>query len=505
MNLGRRKKPAAPQAVPAPAPSAAPPPTERRQNPIVKYLTDSYNGIYKILLEPNMPSKTTVALLVVGLLLGLLWGYGLAPIEFAGANPHRLNQSARDQWVLMAAGNFDRLFYDEAETARLLAQIEDPAGTVARLLQSESLTPSDREALLRIQPIAQNVVGTPAPADPGFFGNLLSGLIIPLLIVLIGTPIVVVVWRLFIYGNVVAPIVQRVREIRDPDLRARNEANRAELKRLKQQRAELDRIKSERTADEELGEPVVQLLKVYQSGRAYDESNEIEVGDEFLGQCGSVIPDLLNGDPLAIEVWLFDMQATQEKNFKKMFLTPIAANDPQLVSRLMADSGIGPQDLAVMQPGAKLILEGETLRVANEISTIEFNPNGRLTNFKMKVTAWRKQSAGGLPAYPAMPAAAVPAPVAMPSPAPAPAPQPPSYGGFGAAPRPLASPPPQPQPTPLRPLSDYDNIAFDPPPVPPARPQPSTFGAPAAPSFPPPEDDDPFGNTGDFTPLPPRR
>ncbi|MFQ3660570.1 MAG: hypothetical protein SNJ54_16625, partial [Anaerolineae bacterium] len=145
------------------------------------------------------------------------------------------------------------------------------------------------------------------------------------------------------------------------------------------------------------------------------------------------------------------------------------------------------------------------LRVANEISTIEFNPNGRLTNFKMKVTAWRKQSAGGLPAYPAMPAAAVPAPVAMPSPAPAPAPQPPSYGGFGAAPRPLASPPPQPQPTPLRPLSDYDNIAFDPPPVPPARPQPSTFGAPAAPSFPPPEDDDPFGNTGDFTPLPPRR
>lgn len=204
--------------------------------------------------------------------------------------------------------------------------------------------------------------------------------------------------------------------MRDPALRARNEANRAELKRLKQQRDELERMKSESIADDELGEPVVQLLKVYQSGRAYDESNEIEAGEEFLGQCGSVIPDLLNGDPLAIEVWLFDMQATQEKNFKKMFLTPVAASDAQLVSRLMADSGIGPNDLAVMQPGSKLVLEGETLRVANEITTVEFNPNGRLTNFKMKVTAWRKQSAGGLPVYPAVPAAAVPAPAPMAAP-----------------------------------------------------------------------------------------
>lgn len=505
MNLGRRNKPAAPQAVPAAASTAAPP-SARRQNPIVKYLSDSYNGIYKILLEPNMPTKSTVALLVVGLLIGLLWGYGLAPIEFAGANPHRLNQSARDQWILMAAGNFDRLFYDEAETARLLAQVENPAAAIERLLQSDTLTPSDREALLRIQPIAQTVQGTPAPVDPGFFGNLLTGLIVPLLIVLIGTPIVVLLWRLLIYGNFVAPVVQRVQEMRDPALRARNEANRAELKRLKQQRDELERMKSESIADDELGEPVVQLLKVYQSGRAYDESNEIEVGDEFLGQCGSVIPDLLNGDPLAIEVWLFDMQATQEKNFKKMFLTPVAASDSQMVSRLMADSGIGPNDLAVMQPGAKLIIEGETLRVANEITTVEFNPNGRLTNFKMKVTAWRKQSVGGLPTYPAVPATAIPAPAPMA----APVQSPPTFSGFAAAPSPLGAPLPQPQPTPLRPLSDYDNMTFDPPPVPPSRPQPSAFEAPAAPNFPPPrfsapEDEDPFGNTGDFTPLPPRR
>lgn len=503
MNFGRRKQTAPPQAVPA---SSAPAPTAeagpRRQNPVVKYLTDSYNGIYKILLEPNMPSKTTVALVVIGLLLGLLWGYGLAPMEFAGANPHRLNQAARDQWILMVAGNYDRLFYDEVETARLLEQVDNPAEAIQRLLQSDTITPSDREALLRLQPIAQNVRGTPPPADPGFFGNLFSGLILPLVIVLVGVPVVVLLWRLLIYGNFVAPLVQRIQEMRDPELRARNQANRAELQRLKQQRAELERLKSEQVADQELGAPIVQLLKVYQSGRPYDESNEIEDGDLFLGQCGSVIPDVLNGDPLAIEVWLFDMQATQEKNFKKLFLTPAAANDGQLVSRLMADSGVTPNDLAVMQPGAKLVIEGETLRVANELTSVDFAPNGRLASFKMKVTAWRKSAAASsAPTYQPLSTAApsfAAAPVASGAA---------TFSGFGQAPRPLSAPPPA-DPPPLRPLSDYDNIQFDPPPTPPARPQPPSFTAPPSFSPPPPvrpEDDDPFGNTGDFTPLPPRR
>ena len=503
MSFVRRNRRSAPQAVPSAGQSD---PAERRQNPILKYLSDSYNGIYKIVLEPNMPKRSTVGLIVLGLLIGLLWGYGLQPIEFTGANPHRLNQSARDQWVLMAAGNYDRMFYDEEETARLLNQIDDPAGTVARLLESDTITPSDREALLRVQPIAQNLRGTPAPADPGFFGNLFSGLILPLLIVLIGTPVVVLLWRLLIYGNFVAPLVQRIQEMRDPELRARNQANRAELQRLKQQRAELERMKSEQTTDQELGAPVAQLLKVFQSGRSYDESNEIEEGDKFLGQCGSVIPDILKGDPLAIEVWLFDMQATQEKNFKKMFLTPAAANDPQLVSRLMADSGISPNDLMVMQPGAKLTLEGETLRVVNEIISVELNPNGRLSTFKMKVTAWRKKFADSLPSY-----APVSAPAAFPTAAPAPlsASTTPAYSGFEAPPRPLGSPPPI-NPVPPRPLSDYGSTTFEPPPASPQRspapsfaPQPSSPFAP--PPFPPSEEDDPFGNTGDFTPLPPRR
>jgi len=37
-----------------------------------QYLIDSYNGLYKVVLQPSMPSRGTIILLVVGLLLGML-------------------------------------------------------------------------------------------------------------------------------------------------------------------------------------------------------------------------------------------------------------------------------------------------------------------------------------------------------------------------------------------------------------------------------------------------
>lgn len=519
MNFGRRNSKSTPQAVPSAAPLAdnasTPAAAAPRGNPVVTYLKDSYNGLYKIILEPSMPSIGTILLLVVGLLIGLVWAYTLMPKQFAGVNPNRMNQGARDQWILMVAGNYDRLFYNEEDTASLLNQVDSPASSIERLLTDTTitLTDSDRAALQKIQPIAQTVAGTPAPTDPGFISNLISGLLLPLIAVVVITPILVLLWRILFYPNVGAPIVQSINEARNPALKATNDAARADLKRLKEQRAELGRIKGASVADEELGEAVVQLLKVFQKGRPYDESNEIEVGDEFLGQCGSVIPDSLNGDPLAVEVWLFDMQATNNKNFKKMFVAPAAAGDQALLNRLMAESDVSANDIMVMQPGATLVVEGETIRLQNEVLALESDANGRITSFRMKVAAWRKNSrTAPVPSVGMM--MGNPAPVAFapvqPLPVqPPPTQQGPAFGNFSPNP-PLDTSPPA-----LRPLSDYDDIQFDPPPVtarpltPPAFGQsvPQPLGAPAftPPSFPPPEDDDPFGNTGDFTPLPPRR
>lgn len=515
MNFGRKNKDSQPQAVPTatvPVETTTPAP---RHNPIVQYLIDSYNGIYKIVLEPSMPTKQTVILLIVGLIIGLLWGYQIAPKQFAGANPHRLNQAARDQWVLMVAGNYDRQFYNVDESARLLNQVENPTDAVNRLLASPNTNDSDRNALNQLAPIAATIAGTPAPENPGFVQDLLSGFIIPFLLILILTPILVVVWRLLIYSNFVAPVVNRIRESRDPALKARNDAARGDLKRLKEQRVELQKMKTASVADVELGDPVTQVLKVYQKGRPYDESDEIESGDDFLGQCGSVIPDSLGGDPVAVEVWLFDMFGTNTQNYKKLFVTELAANDPGVRNRLLTDEEVHAEDFVIAKPGAKIVIEAEKIRLQAELIAAEVGPSGRLDSFRMKVSAWKKDGRSVAPVSAPPPSfgslMGTPAPAPTPSAAPLPTQAQPSFGSFGTpAPRPLAPQPLAPAPLGARPMSDYDDIDFDPPPSMPA-PAPRPLGSPdfgAPPAYSPPnfrtEDDDPFGNTGDFTPLPPR-
>ncbi len=261
--------------------------------------------------------------------------------------------------------------------------------------------------------------------------------------------------------------------------------------------------KMKETAESYLGEPVTQVLKVYSKGRSYDESDEIESGDDFLGQCGSVIPESIAPDPLAVEVWLFDMFATGDQNHKKLFVTEAAAADPGVRQRLMSDPEVNPDEWVIARPGAKLVIDSEKIRLQGEMTSVEIGANGRFESFRLKVSAWKKSGRSVAPAMPATVAAAPIPPMSSPLP-PAPQPSAPQYSGF-QAPRPLQSP----APTPLgaRPLSDYDDIQFDPPPAP-AAPRPLS-----QPGFPPPapgygaprvEDDDPFGNTGDFTPLPPR-
>src|SRR5262245_33447491 len=97
------------QAVPAdgtvPSP-AAPKSSASRPGLIARlrqYILDSYNGLYKIVLEPSMPTKQTVAVIALGLIIGLFWGYQLKPVEFYGGNPNRLNQGSQNQWILSAA------------------------------------------------------------------------------------------------------------------------------------------------------------------------------------------------------------------------------------------------------------------------------------------------------------------------------------------------------------------------------------------------------------------
>lgn len=113
--------------------------------------------------------------LVLGLLIGMFWAYQLAPAQAVNVGVHRLNPTARDQWVKFAAIAYYSKAYDANATISLLAQIEDPSGTVARLAASSRDGTIEKEALLAIQGLAtQAGLGTPAPKPDGILSDLIT-------------------------------------------------------------------------------------------------------------------------------------------------------------------------------------------------------------------------------------------------------------------------------------------------------------------------------------------
>ncbi|MBZ0301503.1 MAG: hypothetical protein K8J31_17280 [Anaerolineae bacterium] len=162
-----------------------------------------------------------------------------------------------------------------------------------------------------------------------------------------------------------------------------------------------------------------------------------------------------------------------------MCLPQSTLNDPATRSKLETKG-----DIVMMRSGAVLVLETNTLRLQARVVDLEYGqgplpPNSFLQKLTIEVAVWQKAAVAapmGVGAAPVLPAekarpldaqfdrpSAMPAPTRPATPA---VPVAPAYGG----PPPRTSPPTAPM-------------------VPPRQ-------AP-----PPPPEDDPFGGTGDFTPI----
>jgi hypothetical protein len=493
---------------------------------IKKVVEDNYNGLYVIVLKPRMPEGILYGIGILGLIIGMLWAYSFAPTEFSGANPNRLNAGSQQQWLqLVAVSASDRHLYGADQAIALASSIPNPRATITALLASGTLSEQDAEALQALYdmlPADIDATSAPVVGDPGFLAQLFSFILaaaIGSIIMVIVVAIVVLIWRFFIYDNFVSPLLSKIREIRDPAYRIEVEQGKEGIRIAKLQREERDRMRNE-VSESDLGAPVMQNLAIYATGRSFDESYEIELeSGEFLGQSGANISEDVAPDPVAIDVWLFDIHDSM--TLVKTFITPQGNADPNIRSRVLSTLN-SPNDLVVATPDASITIESPKLRLQTKFSTLEINENGRFSNFKMVMRAWQKDGAGARIAPP-MPAASAPAPMPMGAPpmsnydniqfAPPPPPAPPA----GAKPMSdyddisFDPPPVPPAPAGAKPMSDYDDITFDPPPAMPQRPavqplQPPPLRPQAPqPLQPPPlrrpEDDDPFGGTGDFTPL----
>lgn len=457
---------------------------------MIKWLQGTYNGLYKIVLEPYTPRRKMILMLVFAMILGLIIGYGIDPVQYYDGDPRTLEQSWQDEWVRLLADRYALTGGINPEVNQEIIErlqaVDDPLGIVDRLLGSpaESANVGKLQALRPLAETAQPNAVQP-PVEPSLLRSLIPWILGPII-----AAVLVVVWSWawnILIKNWLDPIFKRIRGERESA-----EVRQAREQRKQQAAAEAN-LKSD-FAKTDLGPPLMQRMSTFQLGYGqYDDSFSIEDAQErFLGECGATIAETIGAGspekPTAIEVWLFDA-ADYVRTITKVFMSEHAYNDPALRAKLESKG-----DLILIKPGASTFLETGTLRLQARVVDLEYGsgptpPNSFFNKLTLELAAWRKsdgapvmQTATRLENYappPAMPAPAAPPP--MPAAAPPPAFSPAPYQPTPAAPPSSAPPPPSTMPGAL-------------PSAPPARP-------PAAPPRPAPPDDDPFGGTGDFTPI----
>ncbi|MFN8373488.1 MAG: hypothetical protein U0694_11520 [Anaerolineae bacterium] len=466
---------------------------------IRNYLIDSYNGLYKIVLQPYMPKRNTVFAILAGFFIGLIWAYVVNTTVFFDADPSQLGQSWQDEWVKLLADRYAAANFQVDDNLRsMLSAVDDPVGIINRLAAEN---PNDAAKFNQLLQFANEVQATAAtPPDTGnIFGGFIMPWIIAPIVVVVLFVIVTLVWGLLIGPNIVGPLIGFIKRGGKPD------AGKEELKRIRDERAATEVAKAEaakRMASDTRGAPVFQKISKYAPGRSFDESFAIETADDvFLGECGASISETVgDGKVAAIEVWIFDKEDFT-KTLTQVFVATAGFSDPAMRARLETRG-----DLVEAKPGAIANFETQTLLMEVRMSEVAYAaggglaPNSAFDKITFEFAVWTKSGQGVAKAAGAVmgqasfaPPPVQPLPVPPASPAPSYAPPPtaaPSY-----------APPPSIEST--RPVSSP--LGGGAPGLTPLKPPPLQTPPPAAPPSsaprPAPQDDDLFGGTGDFTPV----
>ncbi len=452
---------------------------------MTKFVQDSYNGLYKVLLKPYVPKATTLVALLAGVVIGLFWAYVVSPAVYYDADPSTLHQSWQDEWVKLIADRNALANFDVGENVTyLLSRVDEPLAIVDRLLATPG-EEANYAKLQAIRPFAEAAEATAVTApSPSALGNILPYILGPLVVGILFV-LGAIAYGMFIGPNLVEPVVRRLRgEKTSADV----QAMKAQVQAVKQAEAASKSDFSTST----YGPPLMQRMSTYILGHGqYDDSFSIEDEQKrFLGECGAEISETIGvGEPqraTALEVWLFDKDDFV-RTVTKVFCSEHAFNDPGLRAKLELRG-----DLVLAQPGAIAVLETATLRIQARVVDIEYGPGPMPTrSFFQKLTlelaAWHKE--GSEAPAPAAPPVVVP--VAPPAPVLTAPPQ--------MRPEPVTNA--SPVPTVTRPIAPMQAapapVARPPVAVPPVPVMPPASPPPRPPAIPVPEED-PFGGAADF-------
>jgi hypothetical protein len=285
------------------------------------------------------------------LLLGLLIGWVLWPVQWTDATPEVLRTDLQQDYLRMTIDSYYRNGNTSLAMDRYNSLGEYAASTYGYLLTNPGyLSPADVQGFGQmVQSVTGQPIVIPSPSTEGTSSSLASQLIVFFSIAVI--LVLLVVGGLFVYRLLrkttgpVTPVMQG---------------------------AEVSR-QAERTDFQAMGlaQPITQTMTTYVLGDdLYDESFSIDTASgEFLGEYGVGVSETVGvGDPkkvAALEVWLFDKNDI--KTATKVLMSEHAYSDPTIRARLEPKG-----ELIVVKPRQEVLLETKTLQLLATVVDMEY-------------------------------------------------------------------------------------------------------------------------------------
>jgi hypothetical protein len=315
--------------------------------------------------------------LILGIVLGLIWGWWIDPVQFVDATPIYLRADLQEDYLRMTIDSF--LVNQDLDLAvQRWQNLGANAPLILDVIQANPrhLNPQVVSAFRQL--IEQRVgpltpAGTPAPAAGQARGSS------TLLIVVSAIVILAVV-----VGVIALPLRRLLAKGRSTEVTPVMQA------------AEITRH-TEKTDFESLGlaPPITQTMTTYVLGDdLYNESFGINTqSGDFLGEYGMEISDTIGiGAPkkvTAFEIWLFDKNDIRTAT--KVLMTEHAFNDAAIRSRLEPKG-----ELVLAEPQKQFVLETETLQLLVTVVDLEYGkgplpPNSYFERLVLELAVWPKE------------------------------------------------------------------------------------------------------------------
>jgi hypothetical protein len=364
---------------------------------MIKRLVGQFNIIGKAALGSLAPSLYRLGFVLLGLIIGLVWAYQVAPVKFRDGEPVQLADGYKDQWIKMAAAELSQ-YGDQEEAAREIVKAGVSPQMIQNLIdENQAANPQLASQLTALLEVANaNKAAAATQADKikgGFFSTLVMG---PLGCI-VGTALIGIILALVFTFYWAVPVGKWAKPSAGrPGAPVTGGTVGAHAAEVAAKKVAAD----QKTDFAAVGEapPLTQYMSTYILGNdLYDDSFSIETpSGEFLGECGSGISETIGvGDPkkvTATEVWLFDKNDI--RTITKVLMSEHAYNDQALRTKL------APKGEAVLAaPNAITTLETQTLRLRIRIIDLQYGegalpPNSFFERLTVEIAAWPKDDGG---------------------------------------------------------------------------------------------------------------